>query len=60
LLLQHQTLPRWSIADTFNAAMCVPNLIALLLLSGVVAKETKDFKEIRRKEKVAKREKVTA
>jgi AGCS family alanine or glycine:cation symporter len=50
----------WSIADTFNAAMCVPNLIGLLLLSGVVAKETKDFKEIRRKEKVAKREKATA
>lgn len=40
----------WSIADTFNAAMCVPNLIALLLLSGVIASETKDFKGIRAKE----------
>lgn len=50
----------WSIADTFNAAMCVPNLIGLLLLSGVVAQETKDFKEIRHKEKVTRREKATA
>jgi AGCS family alanine or glycine:cation symporter len=50
----------WSIADTFNAAMCVPNLIALLLLSGVIAAETKDFNEIRYKEKLAERENVSA
>lgn len=40
----------WSIADTFNAAMCVPNLIALVLLSGVIVAETKDFQGIRAKE----------
>ncbi len=40
----------WSIADTFNAAMCVPNLIALVLLSGVIVAETKDFKGIRARE----------
>lgn len=33
----------WSIADTFNGLMSIPNLIALLLLSGTVAKLTKDF-----------------
>lgn len=41
----------WNIADAFNAAMAVPNLIALLLLSGVIAAETKDFKQMRIKEK---------
>jgi len=40
----------WAIADTFNAAMCVPNLIALILLSGVIVAETNDFKGIREKE----------
>ena len=34
----------WSAADTFNGLMAIPNLIALLLLSGVIIKETKDFK----------------
>ena len=34
----------WSAADTFNGLMAIPNLIALVLLSGVIAKETKDFK----------------
>ena len=28
----------WSIADTFNGLMAIPNLIALFLLSGTVAK----------------------
>lgn len=44
----------WAIADTFNAAMCIPNLVALILLSGVIAAETKDFKGIREKEKAVK------
>ncbi len=35
----------WDISDTFNGLMAVPNLIALLLLSNVIAKETKDFQE---------------
>lgn len=33
----------WLMADTFNAMMAIPNLIALALLSPVVFKLTKDF-----------------
>ena len=33
----------WSVADTFNGLMSIPNLIALLLLSGTVVRLTKDF-----------------
>ena len=33
----------WNIADIFNGLMAFPNLIALLALSGVVAKETRDY-----------------
>jgi AGCS family alanine or glycine:cation symporter len=33
----------WNIADCMNALMAIPNLIALLLLSGVAAKETKKY-----------------
>lgn len=33
----------WNIADCMNALMAIPNLIALLLLSGVVARETKKY-----------------
>lgn len=33
----------WLFADTFNGLMAIPNLIALLLLSTVIVKETKDF-----------------
>ena len=33
----------WNIADIFNALMALPNLIALLALSGVVVAETKDY-----------------
>lgn len=33
----------WSIAETFNGLMAIPNLIALFLLSGTVAKLLKKF-----------------
>lgn len=33
----------WSISDTFNGFMAVPNLTALLLLSGQVVQLTKDY-----------------
>ena len=33
----------WTIADIFNGLMALPNMIALIALSGVVAKETKDY-----------------
>ena len=42
----------WDIADTFNGAMAIPNLIALIALSGVVVRETVEFKGIRAQEKI--------
>lgn len=33
----------WNIADIMNALMALPNLVALLLLSGVIAHETKRY-----------------
>ncbi|MDR2493429.1 MAG: sodium:alanine symporter family protein [Coriobacteriales bacterium] len=33
----------WEMADTFNALMAIPNLIAVLALSGLVWRETKHF-----------------
>ncbi|MBE6877752.1 MAG: sodium:alanine symporter family protein [Ruminococcaceae bacterium] len=33
----------WDIADTLNGMMAIPNLIALLFLSGVVCSITKDY-----------------
>ena len=33
----------WTIADILNALMAIPNLIAVLLLSGVIARETKHY-----------------
>ena len=35
----------WSIAETFNGLMAIPNLIAVFLLSGVVVKMVKDYFE---------------
>ena len=39
----------WAAADTFNGLMAIPNLIALVALAGVIVKETRDFKERRRR-----------
>jgi AGCS family alanine or glycine:cation symporter len=33
----------WNIADCMNALMAIPNLVALLLLSGIAARETKKY-----------------
>ena len=33
----------WNMADCMNALMAVPNLISLLLLSGVLVKETRRY-----------------
>ena len=38
----------WDLADTLNGLMAIPNLIALLLLSGTLRKLVKDFDEKRR------------
>lgn len=37
----------WSISDTFNGLMSIPNLLGLILLSGVVIKQTKEYKHRR-------------
>ena len=42
----------WDISDTLNGLMSIPNLVALLALSGVVAKITKDYFD---KDKLAKK-----
>ena len=33
----------WNLADIMNALMTIPNLVSLLLLSGVIAKETQHY-----------------
>jgi len=33
----------WNLSDIMNALMAIPNLISLLLLSGVIAKETQHY-----------------
>lgn len=33
----------WNLADIFNGLMAIPNMIALFALSGVIARETRDF-----------------
>lgn len=33
----------WNIADIMNALMALPNIVALLLLSGVIARETRRY-----------------
>jgi AGCS family alanine or glycine:cation symporter len=38
----------WDLADTLNAFMAIPNLIGLLLLSGVIRRLVKDFDEKRK------------
>ena len=41
----------WTIADIFNGLMALPNLIALIVLSGVAAIETKDYLTYKKKGK---------
>ncbi|MGI6220598.1 MAG: alanine/glycine:cation symporter family protein [Coriobacteriales bacterium] len=35
----------WTIADIFNGLMAIPNMVALICLSGVAARTTKDYFE---------------
>lgn len=39
----------WVFSDVMNGLMALPNLVGLLLLSGVAARETKDFLERQKK-----------
>ena len=45
----------WAFADVMNGLMAIPNLIALLALSGVVVAETKVIKELLDNEKLEHR-----
>lgn len=42
----------WSVADTFNGLMIIPNLIAVFLLSGTVIKLAKDYFSAPEKERL--------
>jgi AGCS family alanine or glycine:cation symporter len=33
----------WTLADTFNGMMAIPNLIGLIMLSPVIVRETQDY-----------------
>lgn len=45
----------WDFSDIANALMAIPNLICLLALSGVIAKDMKDFQKVIKEEKAAKK-----
>ncbi|MFA6118673.1 MAG: sodium:alanine symporter family protein [Parachlamydiales bacterium] len=47
----------WPIADIMNGLMAFPNLVGLLLLSGVVVKESEIFFEVLKREKLDKKSK---
>jgi AGCS family alanine or glycine:cation symporter len=47
----------WHIADIMNGLMVIPNLIALIMLSGVIAAETKVFLHVIKQEEAQKTEK---
>ncbi len=40
----------WNLSDIANALMAIPNLICMLLLSGEIAKDIKDFQAVLKKE----------
>ena len=42
----------WTIADIFNGLMALPNIIALVALSGVVVAETKVYIERAKKSSI--------
>ena len=43
----------WNISDIMNALMAIPNLICMLLLSNVIAKEVNRFQPTVEKERAA-------
>lgn len=46
----------WDFSDIANALMAIPNLICLLALSGVIAKDMKEFQNVIRKERQEKKD----
>lgn len=47
----------WSFSDIANGLMAIPNLISLIALSGVLAKDTKEYQKTLKKEKLEKKSK---
>ncbi|MGN1420808.1 MAG: alanine/glycine:cation symporter family protein [Eubacterium sp.] len=47
----------WTFSDIANGLMAVPNLIGLIALSGVLAKDTKEFQKLLKQEKAEEKEK---
>lgn len=45
----------WSFSDIANGLMSIPNLICLIVLSGVLAKDTKEFQKKYKEEQQAKK-----
>ena len=45
----------WSFSDISNGLMAIPNLICLIVLSGVLAKDTKEYQKILKAEKEKKK-----
>ncbi len=43
----------WNLSDIANALMAIPNLICMLLLSGEIAKDMKEFQKVIKEEKAA-------
>lgn len=50
----------WNFSDIANALMAIPNLICLLALSGVIAKDMKEFQHVIRKERQERTDKKRA
>ena len=44
----------WNLSDIANALMAIPNLICMLILSGEITKDIKEFQDVLRKEKMYK------
>lgn len=44
----------WNLSDIANALMAIPNLICLLVLSGEIARDMKEFQNVIKAEKAAK------
>lgn len=44
----------WNLSDIANALMAIPNLICLLILSGEIARDMKEFQKVIKEEKAAK------
>lgn len=49
----------WLIADIFNALMVIPNLIAVLALSGVILAESRTFLEMIKKEEAEEKNMIS-